>query len=147
LTASSLSIIICRRFLRVSSALSIMSFPFSTLVPLPNLAACLSCSFIKAPLFIHTCSSSRFDSDHDLGLDGHIFLIADAQFLALQRPLFSLYVLLSTRQCLSSAVGCIGSSHIKLRSGLSVRSKGFILVQYPGTGRLMSSATCELFIG
>jgi hypothetical protein len=32
--------------------------------------------------------------------------IADAQFLALQlqRPLFSLYVLLSTRQCLSSAV-------------------------------------------
>jgi hypothetical protein len=30
--------------------------------------------------------------------------IADAQFLVLQRPLFSLYVLLSTRQCLSSAV-------------------------------------------
>jgi hypothetical protein len=35
---------------------------------------------------------------------GHIFLIADAPFLVLQRPLFSLYVLLSTRQCLSSAV-------------------------------------------
>jgi hypothetical protein len=34
----------------------------------------------------------------------HIVRIADAQFLALQRPLFSLYVLLSTRQCLSSAV-------------------------------------------
>jgi hypothetical protein len=33
-----------------------------------------------------------------------IFLIADAQFLALQRPLFSLYVLLSTRQCISSVV-------------------------------------------
>jgi hypothetical protein len=30
--------------------------------------------------------------------------VADAQFLVLQRPLFSLYVLLSTRQCLSSAV-------------------------------------------
>jgi hypothetical protein len=29
---------------------------------------------------------------------------AAAQFLALQRPLFSLYVLISTRQCLSSAV-------------------------------------------
>jgi hypothetical protein len=28
------------------------------------------------------------------------FVVADAQFLALQRPLFSLYVLLSTRQCL-----------------------------------------------
>jgi hypothetical protein len=32
---------------------------------------------------------------------GHIFLIGDAKFLVLQRPLFSLYVLLSTRQCLS----------------------------------------------
>jgi hypothetical protein len=33
-----------------------------------------------------------------------MFLIAGAQFLALQRALFSLYVPLSTRQCLSSAV-------------------------------------------
>jgi hypothetical protein len=41
-----------------------------------------------------------------------MFLIADAQFLALQRPLFSLYVLLSTRQCLSSAVLAL-ASHIK----------------------------------
>jgi hypothetical protein len=40
---------------------------------------------------------------------GHIFPIADAPCLVLQRPLCSLYVLLpatrvSTRQCLSSAV-------------------------------------------
>jgi hypothetical protein len=34
-------------------------FPFSTNVPLPNLAACLSCSFMIIPLSIHTCSSSR----------------------------------------------------------------------------------------
>jgi hypothetical protein len=36
--------------------------------------------------------------------DIYFLLQRDAQFLALQRPLFSLYVLLSTRQCLSSVV-------------------------------------------
>jgi hypothetical protein len=35
---------------------------------------------------------------------GIYFLLQTRNFLALQRPLFSLYVLLSTRQCLSSAV-------------------------------------------
>jgi hypothetical protein len=32
------------------------------------------------------------------------FLLQTRSFLALQRPLFALHVLLSTRQCLSSAV-------------------------------------------
>jgi hypothetical protein len=32
------------------------------------------------------------------------FILQTRSYLALQRPLFSLYVLLSTRQCLSSAV-------------------------------------------
>jgi hypothetical protein len=42
-----------------------------------------------------------------------------------QRPLFSLYVLISTRQCLSF-IGCIGSSHmkfVKLRSDRSADLK------------------------
>jgi hypothetical protein len=37
-------------------------------------------------------------------MGGHIFLIAGAQILALQRPLFSHNALLSTRQYISSAV-------------------------------------------
>ena len=52
-----------------------------------------------------------------------MFLVADAQFLALQRPLFSL---LSLRAAIYSPVpfiGCIGSSNIKLRSGRSADLK------------------------
>jgi hypothetical protein len=47
-----------------------------------------------------------------------IFIIADAQFLALQRSLFSRH----SRAAIYSPVpfiGCIGSSHSKLRSGRS----------------------------
>jgi hypothetical protein len=39
---------------------------------------------------------------------GHIFLVADAQFLALQRPLFSLYVLLIYSPRPVPFIGCIG---------------------------------------
>ena len=54
---------------------------------------------------------------------GHIFLVSDAQFLVLQRPLFS-QLLLSLRAAIYSPVpfiGCIGigSSHMELRSSRS----------------------------
>jgi hypothetical protein len=66
--ASSLAVAISRRFLWVSSALSIMSFPSSTSVPLPDLAACLSCSFVITPLSNHTCSSSRYSAPYWLAV-------------------------------------------------------------------------------
>jgi hypothetical protein len=56
---------------------------------------------------------------------GHVFLIAVAQFFVLQRPLFSLYELLSTCQCLSSAVLAL-SHQASIRS--PCRSKEFSLV-------------------
>jgi hypothetical protein len=62
-----------------------------------------------------------------------MFLIADAQFLALRRPLFSL---LSLRAAIYSPVpfiGCIGSSNIKLRSGRSADLKS---LRWYSTGRL-----------
>jgi hypothetical protein len=64
---------------------------------------------------------------------GHIFLVADAQFLVLQRPLFSL---LSLRAAIYSPVpfiGCIGSSHIKFRSG---RSADLRSLRWCSIGRL-----------
>jgi hypothetical protein len=55
---------------------------------------------------------------HARGICCYIFLVADVQFLALQPP----PLLLSVRAAIYSPVpfiGCIGSSHMKLRSDRS----------------------------
>jgi hypothetical protein len=61
------------------------------------------------------------------------FLLQTRSFWHFSAPSFSLYVLLSTRQCLSSAVFCIGSSYIKLRSG---RSADLRSLRWCSLGRL-----------
>jgi hypothetical protein len=64
------------------------------------------------------------------------------QCLALQRPLFSLYVLISTRVLASAFHWMCGLSHIKLRSGRSADLRGlrwYSTERLAGVGYLLSA--------